>query len=84
LQENGGKFTYEAVHSMKYLDMVVSGENRHYSYAQGKKIVHYIYSRWISPHILSVSPLLRFSCFFWQWVSVPCRYQKCALTVLVE
>lgn len=25
-QENGGKFTYEAVHSMKYLDMVVSGE----------------------------------------------------------
>jgi len=26
LQENGGKFTYEAVHSMKYLDMVVSGE----------------------------------------------------------
>ena len=26
LQENGGRFTYEAVHSMKYLDMVVSGE----------------------------------------------------------
>jgi cytochrome P450 family 9 len=26
MQENGGKFTYEAVHSMKYLDMVVSGE----------------------------------------------------------
>jgi hypothetical protein len=28
LQENGGKFTYEAIHGMKYLDMVVSGENR--------------------------------------------------------
>jgi cytochrome P450 family 9 len=26
LEENGGKFTYEAVNSMKYLDMVVSGE----------------------------------------------------------
>jgi hypothetical protein len=26
LQEHGGKFPYEAVHSMKYLDMVVSGE----------------------------------------------------------
>ena len=26
MQENGGKFTYEAIHSMKYLDMVVSGE----------------------------------------------------------
>lgn len=26
LQENGGKFTYEALHNMKYLDMVVNGE----------------------------------------------------------
>jgi len=26
MQENDGEFTYEAVHSMKYLDMVVSGE----------------------------------------------------------
>jgi hypothetical protein len=26
MQENGGKFTYEGVHSMKYLDMVVSGK----------------------------------------------------------
>jgi cytochrome P450 len=25
LKENGGKLTYEAVHGMKYLDMVVSG-----------------------------------------------------------
>jgi hypothetical protein len=84
LEENGGKFTYEAVHSMKYLDMVVSGENGHCSYAQGKNIVLYVYSRWIFPHILSVSQLLPFSCFFWHWVSVPSRYQKCALTVLVE
>jgi cytochrome P450 family 9 len=27
LQENGGKLTYEALQGMKYLDMVVSGEN---------------------------------------------------------
>jgi len=26
LQENGGKFTYDALHNMKYLDMVVNGE----------------------------------------------------------
>ena len=26
LEENEGKFTYEAVNNMKYLDMVVSGE----------------------------------------------------------
>ena len=26
LQENDGKLTYEALHSMKYLDMVVSGK----------------------------------------------------------
>jgi hypothetical protein len=26
LQENVGKFTYEAVNNMKYLDMVVNGE----------------------------------------------------------
>jgi hypothetical protein len=26
LQENGGKFTYEALHNMKYLDMIVNGE----------------------------------------------------------
>lgn len=26
LQENGGKFTYEALHNMKYLDMVLNGE----------------------------------------------------------
>ena len=32
MQENGGKFTYEAVHSMKYLDMVVSGEKGPYSH----------------------------------------------------
>jgi cytochrome P450 len=31
LQEHGGKFTYEAVHSMKYLGMVVSGESMHSS-----------------------------------------------------
>jgi cytochrome P450 len=29
LQEHGRKLTHEAVHSMKYLDMVVSGENAH-------------------------------------------------------
>jgi cytochrome P450 len=27
LKEHDGKFTYEMVHGMKYLDMVVSGEN---------------------------------------------------------
>jgi cytochrome P450 len=27
LKEHDGKFTYEMVHSMKYLDMVVSGDN---------------------------------------------------------
>lgn len=27
LKEHNGQFTYETVHSMKYLDMVVSGEN---------------------------------------------------------
>jgi len=26
LQENGRKFTYEALHNMKYLDMIVNGE----------------------------------------------------------
>jgi cytochrome P450 family 9 len=30
MQENGGKFTYEAIHSMKYLDMVVSETLRLY------------------------------------------------------
>jgi hypothetical protein len=29
LQENGGKFTYEALHNMKYLDMVVNGEKNY-------------------------------------------------------
>jgi hypothetical protein len=29
LDEHGGKFTYEAVHGMKYLDMVVSGRKKH-------------------------------------------------------
>jgi hypothetical protein len=29
LQQHGGQITHEAVHSMKYLDMVVSGEHVH-------------------------------------------------------
>jgi cytochrome P450 len=28
LKEHEGKLTYEVIHSMKYLDMVVSGENK--------------------------------------------------------
>jgi hypothetical protein len=34
MQENDGKFTYEAIHSMKYLDMVVSGEKWPCSHAR--------------------------------------------------
>jgi cytochrome P450 len=30
LQNNGGKLTYEALHNMKYLDMVLSGERNQY------------------------------------------------------
>jgi hypothetical protein len=30
LQQHGGQITHEAVHSMKYLDMVVSGEHVHW------------------------------------------------------
>jgi hypothetical protein len=33
LEEHGGKITYEAVHSMKYLDMVVSGKKKHSLFA---------------------------------------------------
>lgn len=41
LQQHGGKITHEAVHSMKYLDMVVSGENIHlFSFSGSTSPVH--------------------------------------------
>jgi hypothetical protein len=43
LQEHGGKFTYDAVHNMKYLDMVLSGEKKQYCWIKMKLSMLFLY-----------------------------------------